>query len=547
MATEEDKDRFWDLSRLLPTKRPAPRIPSAPAPVLPEIDFSPDMSDRTGEAPPSFGTIPPRSGSDAVKSSFTYTPADNPFLLSVTVERKAADHSFYSHFCHIGQRLLREEGATDTPYVPYFSYIPQYSQLSAEQRAYYFTFRSAVWRREKVRTDFSYLMLLVYEILNLPDDIPPDRGIDTLVYLYTTYRSDYPNLDKYLALWIPDYCLMHALPSPTASLRAILPYVLKAADFKEFYLGCASALTEEGMYEILSLASDYHWQYSRYATEENLPLFRAAMTAALFPVMHRLLAEENLGQAAGESLRRGDVFSGSLSAHNIRCTLTVIYRPFAHTPKFRRILTQAVKYTENKIRAALSVRARLSIADLPNDYRLMIDRAFSEKIRRKETASPPPRPAYETLYDAVGTALSPEAAAEIETASWSTTKILVPEETDAASSSVPLSPMPGLPDNAKEEPITAASSSSPQDMTSDGSPVLSAAELAFLRAVFMRNDALSESIAHTALTTTDTLAENINNAFADFFGDIIMEPSDGGYRIIEDYESEIKTWIETKN
>ena len=43
----------------------------------------------------------------------------------------------------------------------------------------------------------------------------------------------------------------------------------------------------------------------------------------------------------------------------------------------------------------------------------------------------------------------------------------------------------------------------------------------------------------------DTASERINEAFADGFGDVILEYADDGYRIIEDYEEEIGEWLQS--
>ena len=41
----------------------------------------------------------------------------------------------------------------------------------------------------------------------------------------------------------------------------------------------------------------------------------------------------------------------------------------------------------------------------------------------------------------------------------------------------------------------------------------------------------------------ESIVEKINEAFSDGFGDIIIEPSDSGFAIIEDYREEILEWL----
>ena len=536
MKDEKEKDDFWDLSRLLPEKkrqRSVFRTPSAPP--LTTVEFGEARVPAREEKIPASQVSPTASA----VSPTSYVPEDNPLILSVEIQKKPSGYSFYGQFRTHGARLLSMHGAPDTPYVSYFSYIPQYAQLSDAQRAYYLYFRDAVERREKVRTDFSYLLLLIYEILNLPDLIPPKGGIETLVYLFITYREDFPRIDKYLATWIPDYCLLHRLPAPTAALCPILPYVLAAADFKEFYLGNVTTLSDAGLSSFLALASDYHWRYSRYAVGEAEEIFRTAMRGALFPLLREILTEESIGRTAEERVRAGDAFSGSLTAHNIRCTLRVVYRPFDHTPKLRRILTQAVKYTENKIRARLGIRSRLAVDALHIDYKTRIDVYFASLPVCEKGKSAAPRPDYEQLYDAASDTLSPSEAAAIESASWDTTRILI-GDAEAV-----------LPETEATTPVSEALPEVVTTVTDGGTAVtkdrygLSDAAFAFLSACADGDGFTLSKIAPHA-PDRDTLAEAVNAAFAENFGDIILLPDDNGqYSLIEDYESEIREWIET--
>ena len=74
---------------------------------------------------------------------------------------------------------------------------------------------------------------------------------------------------------------------------------------------------------------------------------------------------------------------------------------------------------------------------------------------------------------------------------------------------------------------------------------LSDAAFAFLSASASGDEATVSRIAPYA-PDRDALAETVNAAFFEHFGDIILLPDDNGrYSLIEDYESEIREWIET--
>ena len=61
---------------------------------------------------------------------FTYSPESNPLIKEVTVKLWPARYSFYEQFRHDAERLFEIRGAP-CPAVPFFSFTPQYSQLSA--------------------------------------------------------------------------------------------------------------------------------------------------------------------------------------------------------------------------------------------------------------------------------------------------------------------------------------------------------------------------------------------------------------------------------
>ena len=70
-------------------------------------------------------------------------------------------------------------------------------------------------------------------------------------------------------------------------------------------------------------------------------------------------------------------------------------------------------------------------------------------------------------------------------------------------------------------------------------------EIAFLRAVSDNNVHKAAEIARDCKKMPEALAEKINEAFADNFGDVVLEESDeGGYKVIDDYTEEISEWLQ---
>ena len=206
----------------------------------------------------------------------------------------------------------------ECPRADYFSYIPQYAQLSADQMRWYLWFRERVRRGEYPDdVDFPYILLLIYEIINLPHKLPPEKGAKQLAGIWLAYRIRHPELDKYLSEWMCDYCLVHEIPLPE-SLTEILPAIIRRASFKEFYIASLPSQGEEialSPKSLLAAASDYSYTSSRYygdnkeAFDDFIPkaVAYAANAAGISPTpstMRRAMTDR-------------DAFCGSLCAQTV--------------------------------------------------------------------------------------------------------------------------------------------------------------------------------------------------------------------------------------
>ena len=89
-----------------------------------------------------------------------YTPERNPLIKKVTVKSWDAKYSFYGRF---RSDALKYAGINGSPCgkVPFFSYTPQYSQLTDDQLACYFYWRDCVKNGEYPDTDYAYILLYI--------------------------------------------------------------------------------------------------------------------------------------------------------------------------------------------------------------------------------------------------------------------------------------------------------------------------------------------------------------------------------------------------
>ncbi len=548
---DEELDRFWDIDALLPRKRSFPRSTETEPVVLeiPPKEDAPDRQTQTQER------IPPREDGKTVVHSvapvgnISARHSVNPYADAERAKKFEADdeyepscalihrvrifewrndYRYYEEFASTAEKLQTVRGVP-CRHVKFFSYVPQYSQMTRDQFGWYLWFRECVRQGEYPETDDSYILLYAYEIINLSHRLDPSIGQANLLGMWLHYREKYPRLDSYFPEWICDYSLIHHLPPPTDLDMRSRVVLMQRCALKEFYVPGDS---EEGYLQaLLVFCSNYDYKRSKFCTEENRPLFDRVMKTVLRRVTDRLSREGKLFSSADmeDSRLTRDAYSGALCSYRIKRKLEIYYCSFSRSHELRFLITDILKYTENKLRAYLGVLSKLTIYALPIPIRGMIDECVSELLPARRPMERPheEQQEYDKLYDAPSAPLSLSHAAEIEQASWDTTQRLVeafeelPEETE--------NPVP-VPVMESQERVT-----DENDLSCVFSPYRT-----FLVAVLEENFGEQARLAKQMGKLIDAVAEEINELAADAWGDVLLEDTGDGYRVIDDYRNDLK-------
>ena len=537
-----DADEFWDLSKLLPRKKTVPRAELFSQPTetrgtpAAEREVHPSTLPTVGFP---FGQGQNAGGQGKLISEETFVMPESSLITQVVVEKRDIGVSFYGSFRTDALRLYNERGEKGLDYVPFFSYVPQYSQLNEAQLAYYLSWREAFRAHEYQRLDEGYFRLYVYEILNLPDLVTPSDGLFDLCRLWREYRSVLPHVDRYMVRFITDYCLLYRLPCPISLLQGVLDDVLKITDLPEFFLSESAALTDDGVLLLISMFSSYRWQ-SRAAAKGNEAFFERHITGAMRPVFRHLYKKYIPIDSERVAKKTLHVFSGAVAALPVRIRLFVTYFPFSFADGLKNATTNAVKYIENKLRASLGVRNRLRTdwqdSTLEKDLCALIDDYCRQNVAEMKKETPPAIPSYEKLYDAPTQGVSWESAEKIEARSWQTTRRLT-EDADRAEG-----------EDAsfflEEPPLYEKMPACASEEQADG---LSETAFHYLMTFLREGGASAKKAAAKCGVTEESCIEEINLAFEDRYGDILFYPTGDGYALSEDYRTEVLEWIRTKN
>ncbi len=517
-----ERDEFWNIEKLIPKRKNTIQTFSTKEKT---VDFYiPAETDKKSDGQSTL-TLQKSDASENI----TYELRGG-LLRSVKIKRFVDKYDFYGSFRKAAE-VYYDFKTPKCEFVPFYSYMPQYSQFNSQQKNYYFYWRDSVRRKKYIKTDYSYFYLYIYEILNLPDKTKPEEGLGLLISLWKAYRKDLPNIDKNMSLWVQDFCLIYNLSCPIEKISDFIFDVVAVSEFKEFYLSDIRSMGESGVDAMIAYLSDYDWRSGKYAGGDNREVYSKHLIRAMSMLINEIWQS---GEIAASSQSTAHItrtaFRNSLCTHSVKCSLDIEYFPISKSENIRQAVTAALKYTENKLRALLGVKSRLAVKDLPNGYKAVIDSYFNyifEKANRERLKAAMPE--YEKLYDAESSGLSLEGALEIEKSSWSTTvRLVTSEEGDT--------PLPTADTFRSEEKTNLES----DDTDSFG---LSASEIDFVSAVLTESMAKIKGISENIGVPIDTISEKINEAFADNFGDIIIEGSFPEIHIIEDYKEDTEEWL----
>ncbi len=538
-----DYDDFWDVSKLVPKKKTTASRFSANEKISDVIlDSCENKKYSSDDKKLNFSLYQMSDKTESSLKEYSYVPSFAKLIRKVTIKPSVDRFDFYDTF-RKAALIYFDYKCPKCDFVPFYSYMPQYSQMTTEQKRYYFYWRDELRKGRYLKIDYSYIYLYAYEILNLPEKVGKEEGLSLLCDVWCAYRKELPRLDGNFSVWVQDYCLVYGLECPFDKIKDFLFDVINVSSFKEFYLSDMSK-GGNGASAMIAYLSDYDWRRGKYAGGDNSDVYRKHVEGAMQCIFSKILTDDAVLKSEHSKISR-TAFPGSLCTHTVKCILEIEYYSISHSPQLRASVTAALKYTENKLRACLGVKSRLAIKYLPDEFKASIDKYFESEFRRLERERERANaPEYERLYDAPEVKASFESAVEIEKASWRMTARLVEgmEDFEEASYEEPAYKKEIRQNNENTEMLSETAEEKNDNCKWYG---LDNIEISFLRAALKTDTKEQKKIANESGIPADTLAENINEAFSDNFGDVILEQSDiGGFKVIDDYYEEITEWLQ---
>ncbi len=544
-------DDFWNISDLLPQKRQS----FGYARSTDAVDIFADDSNKTKKKKNAESSstvikryIPPNSdgkltSASSFSSESTYT-VEHSLIHRVKLKKWSCRYHYYHEFYSDALRYMNVRGEA-CEYKSFFSYVPQYNQLDPEQLSYYFWFRENAKQEIFIKTDYSYVLLYIYELINLGAVLDVRVSQRLLTSLWNEYHDSYPALKGKLADWICDFSLIHKLSPPE---NAGSKMVAAVQAMKEFYIAMPDDNMGKCTSSLMKYCSSYDYRTSKFATKENLPLFEKHVFEAMLRAVLYYSSDGNIlsGISFRDSMLVRDAYAGALCVAKEKYRLEVEYCSFSRSGELRFLVGDIVKYAENKLRQHLGIKSRITVYSLPTELKNILDEYFTVALPRRAASKPRiEKKEYDVLYDAPVKPLSLTDAAKIEAESWSTTKELVEafEETAFTEDLTEVkSNFDGkVAENDKNHSMASLPVMKHEAEESNETNDLRSALGIYLETVIRILSGDSEALLQRAKELgkmPDALADEINEIGFEIIGDALLEESDEGegtYHLIEDY------------
>ncbi|MBO7310228.1 MAG: TerB N-terminal domain-containing protein [Clostridia bacterium] len=525
------KDDFWDISSLVAGIKPLRSTgkDTSAVTITDGAERSLDTQNRlTGSTVIERFVSPHRKDELTPEENelFFYTPKSS-LIHKVTVYKSPSSYDFYSDFVREARRLWNAR-AEICEYVDFFSYSPQYDQLTKAQLDYYLWWREGLRKGIFARTNLYYIYLYFYEVINAASESEALVLRDTLISVIENYSELVRGVLPKLIRWICDFSLLYRLAPPQNFSEKLF---LNAGTLKEYFVNIAGDTPEGWADMLLSYCCSYDYRTSKFAKEENLILYDTHIRGAVAAVVDGLSENGNMLSKVPfeDCMVTAKAFEGALCSSQIKVTLVVEYCSFSRSHELRFLIGDAVKYAENKIRAYIGVKSKLTVYSLPKELCETIDIYFANKftdVKRAERKKED-RQEYDALYDLPKTELDISNARLIENASWGVTRELV-EAFDT---------IEAIDENDCHEPEREVCSES----SSGNGSIEKYASI--LKGLLLVDECALKQLSRSISRPPEAVVDEINEIFVELMGDIAIEEQDGSYRIIEDYKDYVKEII----
>ena len=525
MAVDKDKlDAFWDLRDLVPEKKvdvhPKKQNISAV-----EVSVSEPQEKETDNSL-SFKLLKKKEKqpTNKIEEYINFTS----FIKKVVVQHWATEYNYYDLF-YRHALYYRNKTAKPAERARFFSYMPQYSQMNQEQLEWYLWWRDCVNRGIYHDTDHPYILLYVFEIINLSNKENASDSLNTMINLWSNYHKIYPQLNNTLGEWICDFSLIYQLPIRFPDAR-VTRDMMSSVSLPEVFYTFDSNNTQLFAKFLLSYCNSYNYRKSKFYDDNTKELYETHISNAFEKVILESKLNTKIFNESNKHISKLG-FMGALCTYKIKKRLEISYASPILETQLKSYISDVIKYSENHIRNAIGIRSKLGVKNIDNNTKKILDIYF-EEVFSSGSFKNINTPEYEKLYDIKKEEFSIVAAKEIEASSWEITEKLIEAFEEPSDNNSTLQENLQVSIRLSEPSLDTDDSQSPTEVFN-----IQISKYAKLFEL-IKNEKYTEQRSYVKNNNLifEAVVDEINEIAVEIFDDILIEKNDIGYKIIDDYK-----------
>lgn len=433
-----EKDKFWNIDRILPKSKTTVNKPTS----VKTTEISTGPTTRTGvDVRTLISAINEKKSVNSVESSivkeFDYQHFSGSRVISYAYVGKYNNVLTYDTKNRAyALSLFEKEPSEHAEFVEYLSFKPSFQELVREQLDYYLYWRSLVRRGEFQKTSSSYVLLCISEIINLPDKIPPPKGLELIISLFDICLDEAGKYERIISDVLFEYCLVHNIAIPYEKIAPIvykfknpISNIIGSLFVFDYMLNREFDFSEKNLRFIFERILGYSYSNGKHYSENEKLSFM--LDSYFYKTLGAFLKETP--ECITQIYSRHENISSPIkvihptfllinASSEVKKNIVFEYSAFYKTDVELLYLLNIAKCIENKFRSQCGIRARLSVASLEDNHRLILDKIFEavvpDKNYTKASVKIPQRPNNKKVE------INFSSAKKIEEESWETTRML---------------------------------------------------------------------------------------------------------------------------
>ena len=505
----------------------------------------PDADDFTGSAgggswdyvPPEESALPadaPLHGGNSLRGIVAGTPAR---ILQLYDKILHEDWTITRNRAFYYQAKMMADYEDHADIVPFHAYYPTYRDMTVEQLRSYFSIRLMLRQGKTPAVPLSYLFVYIYELLMKIGCKDAEKALQLLQEVSDNYSGSEPAINRYLPLWIRDFVVYNNLTEHVARYFAAEQEV----DSKALVLANRDTVADELLFQTVVSLSNYSikagalYKKRPDVVEAVVPRVVRAVAPLYEARTHHRFETLCMGlkKKVSHPMFASAVFYDPQPVRQQEVVVSFrrkfvcrggLWSTSAFSPLFPHRggpIGSILRETDRRLRIALKLRQKLLRSPIEREVEAAIQQTVGEWMKDEAKKRRPRVTVDLSKLDRI------RDDAEVVRDALLTDE----ERTDG-------SPQPAAPPPQPTAPPPSAGQE-PQH----GGAVFSPEEADFLRLLLRGGDWPEFLRSHHI--PLGVMVDGINSKAVDWIGDVVMEDSDEGPVVIEDYKEDIANEIKT--